>query len=566
MTRIKLIALTCLLTRGAYALQAQGDLSKDLDPFFKNFSEGKKPGIAAGIIHNGETSYLKAFGYADLENDRLNSRETKFNIGSISRQFVTLGLMILEEQNKVSRTDAVGKYVSGLPTYQYTLTVDHLINHTSGLNDIYALRGAAGFGPNDAMTQRSALDVISSQIALNFEPGSQFSHHRSDTETVLMVAIIESASDQSLGEFMQLNVFQPLRMNNTLFADSQEILDKVSGSYQQSGEGYRRKEVHNYLKGTTNLYTTAEGFAVWYKQFSPTAKTEIADLIKKLDTPVRSSGNATFTSSWGEMTVGRSFLHAERGIPKYWQFGLIGGYGANMFRFPNQDFTSFALGNNNQYNGMYAMQIAEPFMKEFYTAPPVVDFSMIKTRRLKTAQLQQYEGHYWNNRSQLARQVVLENDSLRYKRKGADLVNTMVPLGNDRFQFIVESDDILIIQFTEKGNGTYSFEFTSGGSDPSFYETYDSKEYTSNELKAFEGIYFNAELGVNYRLEMDGRELNIKHLNHGATKLIGIKENTFSTSWPFMTSITFNQSEGDELMSFTAFGYGLQQLTFVKVK
>ena len=120
------------------------DLTPLVNRVFARWDSTTGPGCAVGIDRAGAPRYTRAFGEADLEYDIPNKPETIFEAGSISKQFTAAATVLLAIDGKLKLEDDVRKYVPELPTYERTITIRHLLNHTSGIRDWGEIAGLAG--------------------------------------------------------------------------------------------------------------------------------------------------------------------------------------------------------------------------------------------------------------------------------------------------------------------------------------------------------------------------------------------------------------------------------------
>ncbi|UII76765.1 beta-lactamase family protein [Flagellimonas sp. HMM57] len=555
------------LTIATVSAQLSSKEEQSIDSIFIEWNSNK-PGMAAGLIYGNEIQYLKGFGIADIETNRAIDPKTKFQIDHLSRQFTVLSILLLEKMEKLAMNDPVQKFIPELPTYQHKLTIGHLVNHTSGLNDYEILKLLLGKEEDDVFTHKDAMHLIRTQKTLNFKPGTKFSYLTSKTELTLLAEVITKASGESLTVFSKKYIFAPLQMNNSTFVeDYNSIIPNVANSYQTEGDTLKKEVLNLSNAGPTNLYTTAEDLLAWYKKLTlPIKKPSILnEAIKKLDQLVKLDNGTTYNSSWGQMTLGRSFYHLERGLPAYWQYGLVGGYGTNVFRFPEQDLTSFVMGNNNSYNGMPAMMMATHFIEDKFPEPSTVDPTKIKSRKVTTSELQTYEGDYWNAERALARRFFVENDTLFYTRPGQDQGLATIPLKQRRsFQLQVESDDVIIFSFSEE-NGKGIYDIKSGIGDPYRYKKYEPITYTEEELNHFEGNFYNEQLNSVYTFKIEDNELVVSGPENSTATFFPVVKNVFRSSAIQFGSIIFARNQNGNVTGFQISTDGIQNLFFTKI-
>lgn len=152
---------------------------------------------------NGEIVSNKFIGLANFEKNVSLDPNTSFCLGSISRQFTAMGIMILKEQNKLNYSDNLGQIFPELPRYLHRITIKSLLQHTFGLKRTH-------YENNDGLMNdeifQNLMDTQGDQLM--FEPGTDLSY--SNTAYILLATIIEKMSGKTYEEFLKEHVFQPL--------------------------------------------------------------------------------------------------------------------------------------------------------------------------------------------------------------------------------------------------------------------------------------------------------------------------------------------------------------------
>lgn len=536
------------------------------DSIFSQWSDNAKPGVAAGLIKDGKVIYLNGFGSANLQTSELITPQTKFQLGELSKQFTSLAILLLEEQGKISLKDDIRKFLPELPKYKHIVTIGHLLNHSSGLHDInrisYMIDGSMTID-----TQAKALKLIASQKALPCQPGTQFSFHESVTESVLMAEIAAKSSGQSFANFVKSNIFEPLGMKNSLIRDdSNAILTKVAQPYQkEEDKDYNKLEVHSNVIGAINAYCSAEDLATWYlNYFKPNGT--LGQLIQQLDTPVRLDNGEKFNYYWGDMAIGREFTHPERGLPIFWNYGFQGAYGTNVFRYIDQDIVAFVLGNNNQYNGMTAQWLLNPFVEDIYPLPANINFSTKNIKTLSTKALKSFEGHYWYKKG-YASELFIKNDTLRAKWlfNNRDRYQTLVPLSDNTFQQYAEMEDTRLFKFKKKGKAMTLY-FTYNESQPDIMERYEPVNLSEQDLQAYIGSYYNTEYSLLFTFHLKDDQLVTSHLNHDDIRFRSVKKDVFTSRSLFFNALEFIRGKTGEIKAFTINTDGINKMIFKKVQ
>ncbi|KQC29770.1 serine hydrolase domain-containing protein [Flagellimonas eckloniae] len=537
-----------------------------IDSIFSEWSKNNGPGVAAGLMFGNDIIYKKGFGLAQIESEQRITTQTKFQIDHLSRQFTVLAILILEQQGKLSFTDPVQKYIPELPEYEHLLTISHLINHSSGLNDYGMTKVILRKHEDDVFTHGDALDLIKTQKELNFIPGTAFSYIVSLTELSLLAEVVAKASEQTLSAFTKEHIFGPLQMQNTHFVeDYNTIISDFAKSYQVEDEKTKLKVINQSNAGPTNLYTSVDDLFIWYKIFNSPSNSTFTELIKQLDQPVKLENGNTCNSSWGIMTLGRGFFHKERGLPAYWQYGLSGGYATNVFRFPEQQLISFVLGNNNRYNGMPAMSMAYHFLENKFPEPREIDINTIKSRKISRSQLKNYEGHYWNSDRGIARKIFTRNDTLYYARLEQNQGARMIPLKTkEKFQLQVESDDKIYFSFKEI-EGQTAYDIILGESDPYPYIKYEPIVYSEENLKLYTGYFYAKDLRIVYHFDIEDGKLQTKRPDGTVIRFDPVTKDVFRGNRGSFGGIRYHRDSDNVIIGFSIHTVGIQNLQFRKI-
>src|SRR5437762_13838837 len=145
-------------------------ISRWVDSIFAQYARETSPGCAVGVVRSAELSLSKSYGAADLERGLPIGPETRFCLASLSKQFTAMSVVLLADDGKLSLDDDVRKWVPEVPSFGPTITLRHLLNHTSGLRDYLTLLAVTGWPTDGTLTEKEFLDLIARQRGLNFEP------------------------------------------------------------------------------------------------------------------------------------------------------------------------------------------------------------------------------------------------------------------------------------------------------------------------------------------------------------------------------------------------------------
>ena len=249
-----------LLCAAALGAQISADLEKRLDErITASLKKAGAPSISVAVVQGGKLVYAKAFGSADLENQRAATVETRYAVGSISKQFTAAALLLLQEQGKLSLDDRVSKYFPEL-TRAKEITIRQLLSHTSGYED-YAPQDYIIPEWTQPTTPQATLKRWGTK-PLNFDPGTRWQY--SNTNYVLAGEIFEKASGQGLVEFLREKIFRPLGMKSA--DDWPPVQPADATAYTRYATGPSRptkREAEGWYFAAGELAMTPSDLAKW---------------------------------------------------------------------------------------------------------------------------------------------------------------------------------------------------------------------------------------------------------------------------------------------------------------
>jgi CubicO group peptidase (beta-lactamase class C family) len=172
-----------LLALSAATASAQtADLTATADRVFDAWNNTHGPGCAVGIARGGRTLLTRGYGMADIQSERPITPATILESGSVAKQFTATAILLLMQDGKLALEDDARKYLPELPVYSRTITVRHLLTHTSGLREWSNLVDWQGWPRGMRMhTQDVVFDLITRQKALNYPVGDYYSYTNSDS-------------------------------------------------------------------------------------------------------------------------------------------------------------------------------------------------------------------------------------------------------------------------------------------------------------------------------------------------------------------------------------------------
>ncbi len=301
-------------------------------------AESGAPGLVAGVYREGRLTAVYDWGGADCAGNGVIDPAADFEIGSISKHMSAVGLLLLWEQHRVDLDAALGAYLSDVPEAWGRVTLRQLLTHTSGVPDY---EEAGGYGVYETSpTPQQIFDIVRDR-PLDFEPGTQWNY--SNTGYVLLSLVIERVSGMHFGEYMQANVFAPLRMMGT-FESGYGPADAVlaQGCRPGEGEAAARIPVRPISEASTygagGIYSTVADWARWYDALNTGALLSPAAM-REMFTPVTLPDGSVTGYGFG-MEV-QDF----RGEPRRGHSGQTQGFVADYASFPNRRLAILVLAN-----------------------------------------------------------------------------------------------------------------------------------------------------------------------------------------------------------------------------
>ncbi|HEX5603070.1 MAG TPA: serine hydrolase domain-containing protein, partial [Pyrinomonadaceae bacterium] len=261
-SRLLLIIVVILFGIQANAQELSPELRSKIDKLANDaLTQTGVPGASIAVVKDGKIVYLNAYGSARLEPKTPATSAMRYSIGSISKQFTAVAMLLLQEQGKLSLDDKVAKFIPDL-TRANEVTIRQLLSHTSGYQDYW---------PQDYVMPMMLQPVTAAKILdmwarkpLDFDPGTKWQY--SNTNYVIAGVIIEKASGKPLLQFLQEKVFSPLGMASVANIDEKKLGDTDPTGYMRYALGPLRvapKEGPGWLFAAGELAMTAEDVAKW---------------------------------------------------------------------------------------------------------------------------------------------------------------------------------------------------------------------------------------------------------------------------------------------------------------
>ena len=220
------------------------------------------PGAVALVAKNGKVLFRGSRGMANIElGVSLNTKHV-FRLGSLTKQFTAAAIMLLVEEDKVELDQPIQTYLPDYPDHGHTITVRHLLAHTSGIYNYTAIPAYFSDGRSRKDLSTEELVELFDDLEMGFTPGERFSY--SNSGYVLLGAIVEEVSGQGYADFVGKRIFAPLGMANTHYDGSQLIKGRTAG-YDTWGDGFTNAGFISVtqLHAAGSLLSTVDDLVIW---------------------------------------------------------------------------------------------------------------------------------------------------------------------------------------------------------------------------------------------------------------------------------------------------------------
>lgn len=427
-----LILALGLLYHSGIGLNAQNEpiISKFDQVLSKDFKPDD-PGASAIVVRKGEVLYHKAFGMANLEQMLPMQTNNVFRIGSITKQFTAVAILQLMEQGKLNLQDEITKFIPDYPTHGYTITIEHLLTHTSGIRSYTSIPDY-----DERMTlDASPLEMIDhfKNQPMEFAPGTQWNY--SNSGYFLLGYIIEKVSGKTYAEYITENFFRTIGMTNSYCGNDIGIIPNRVGAYSMIEFGYANAPPINMMQpyAAGNIMSTVEDLYKWNQALHSYKVVKKENLDKAFVNKKLADGSlAGYGYGW--------FLGTVQGSPTYEHGGGINGSLTMGIYLPQQDVFVAVFHNCDDFSPqdiaarLAAIAIGKPYEHEAIAIDSIA--------------LQQYVGVY-ETASGEQRIITVEGTQL-FSKRGRNPKFPIEAFAKDKF-FVLEG--LLEMDFVRNKKG-----------------------------------------------------------------------------------------------------------------
>jgi CubicO group peptidase (beta-lactamase class C family) len=528
------------------------------DSVFRAFDRTDSPGCALGVYQDGKILYARGYGMASLENGIALSPRSVLDIGSISKQFTAMSILMLQKEGKLSLDDPLRKYFPEMPPYAEKITLRRALSQTSGLRDLYVMMGQTG--RTFAGDTVDALRIITRSAEPNYTPGERYLYTNSGW--ILAAQIVYRLTGKTLAEFAQERIFGPLGMHDTRYlADADLIVPNLATGYAPRAGGYRvaRSWYDGAIMGAGAVHTTVEDFGKWLDNYDE-ATVGDRDIIQTMTTAtLLNDGRPAKSGPTQAYAVGLS-VGTLRGLRVISHGGSWAGYRGQFYRFPDQHFAVATFCNlttsgpdslARQVAGIYLGDRMQPDVAKAWT----VALAGAPQASAPDAALRSLVGVWRNVERGEVRRTRLVGDTLF--GMGGERTR-LVPLGEGRFRAGAGTE----LRF-EGAAGAPSRMLVLTAGDTVTFTRADTVALTPTQLAQYAGDYRNDEVEATQSWRVEKGELVV----YANNRRLGVLEPSYRDGFTRGGSVIDVQRDAKgQITGYLVESGRVRHLRFVRVR
>lgn len=547
---ITLLSLLLLTIGYGRAQFSAVELEAKVDALMSGNVDAHGPGSAIVVVQDGKVILNKGYGLADLSQQIPIDPNTVFDLASVSKQFAGFAIASLVEEGRIQLTDDVRKYIPELPDFETTITIDHLLHHTSGIRDWTNTLPLAGWSFDDVISFEQILRMAFRQQALNFVPGSAYSY--SNTGYNLLAEVVQRVSGLSFRDWTEQHIFQPLGMTNSRFLDdyTELIPHRASGYYlDQSGE-YHVATNNLMALGSSSLFSSTSDLAKWVMNLDqPSA--EMAPMVARMQQTTKLNDGKDNNYAFG-LSMGN--FH---GTPSMNHSGSWASFRTYLLVLPEKHLGIVVLNNYASNPNATASTIASWYVPEPEHSGMSTSTTPSAPVKVPVATLDRYTGTYRLGPGWYV-SITRQDDQLWTQATHEDNF-PMTALSNNLFR--VDAYGGRTMEFFAAANARATHLVYSGMECPLMEKTAAPEP---SQLQAYTGRYTSEELQTTYEVVVEDNELKLRHFRHGDLDLRHASGEDFTGSRWFIGSVEFFRDATGKVQGFLVSSSRAGNQRFVK--
>jgi CubicO group peptidase (beta-lactamase class C family) len=348
------LAVVTLIALAAPA--AAQPLADELDALLTSFHDAGQLNGSVLLAQGDEVLYERGFGEANMAWDIPNAPDTRFRIGSVTKQFTAALILQFAEDGRLSLDDPITAHLPDYPAAQGDrVTIHHLLTHTAGIPSYTSRPDYLEFSVN--FFEPDSLIAMFADLPLEFEPGSEWSY--SNSGYYVLGRIVEAVTGEPFDVVLRERLLEPAGLANTGYDHYRAVIERRATGYDRAGSGYERAPYLDssvpYAAGM--MYSTVRDLHQWNRALHAGALFERPATLMQMLTPHMNGYG--YGIGVGEITVGEVTVSAIR------HGGGINGFSAQLWYLPEDEYSIVVLDNTTQNTS----RIADALARAVYDQP-----------------------------------------------------------------------------------------------------------------------------------------------------------------------------------------------------
>ncbi|NET33563.1 MAG: beta-lactamase family protein [Cyanothece sp. SIO1E1] len=505
---MKYLQVLCFLTIYSWSVAQHYDL-KRIDKLL-NEVDSAGPGVIIGIVKDQHLLYSVSKGMANLDYNIPIGPTSNFRLSSTSKQFTAACVLHLVDQQQLTLEDPLAKFFPEFSTRLGQVTIQQLLNHTSGIRDYMTLMMIQGsrqidFFNNFIGEDRDIMELIAQQKELSFESGTV--HSYSNTNYWLLGQVVKRITNKSLEAYAQEHIFGPLGMKNSCFAETsgRVIAQRVAGYVSPCPDCERMEyRFQSKVVGDDGVVSSIQDLLLWEQEF--------------YQHRVLSDQCWDNMLTKGKLNNGEEIAYASgliisdfNGEKLVKHSGQNPGFSSEILRFPDHQISIIVLGNQNWYDiRRYANSAAELFFPPPSSKQVVPATGNQPAVHLTSTALDRFCGDYHFLETNEYRAVEKVGAELFYIRNNGPS-SKLIPISQNTL--ILEDRPHIRLSFSFEKNGTKHIKWEDPTVGNLHATSYEKAQLDDSKIKTYAAKYRSAELNTTIEIGLLENKLVLQILD-----------------------------------------------------
>jgi CubicO group peptidase (beta-lactamase class C family) len=534
------------------------------DQLMVAYDDANTPGGVVAVVKGGEVIFARAYGSANLAYGIPFTVDTRTNIGSTSKQFTAYAIMLLAKEGKLTLDDDVRTLLPELPDLGSTVTIRHLLTHTSGYREFLNLLAMTGrrIDRGDSIDRGELIRIIQRQTELQNEPGAEFNYN--NTGYGLLATIVERIGGKPFPEWMKANVFEPLGMHDTMIrGDAITIVEHSAMGYAPGEKGgYRIGPDLGGSMGAGGIYTTVGDLARWVRNYH-TGELGGSEIFEQMSTPYTLTSGKSTSYGFG------LFMDEVRGLKRIHHGGADTAHRSMVRYSPDLDVAVITQSNNASFDGGITDSVAEAFFGD--KMKPKASADDAETAATETFDPASFDPELFDRYAGRFEMEEVPGFILTFLREGDQYYTqatnqprlSIVPTSPTSFK--LTQVDASVTFHKGEDDAFNALTLHQNGDHPAKRLKEEPWKPTAEQLGAYAGRYYCGELETYYTVSIEDDELKLKVPRFDAAPLKATKEHSFTGAFPVAT-VDFKADDTGTIVALVAGNGRARGLRFERVE